>query len=382
MEGASGSSRSPGSPGGVARGGGGSWKSRRDHLAEPGGALRWLGRSQGPPGRCWPGAGRAEPGLWAPGSRLPSGGLRAAQEAGGAAWGDGCPGPPGAGGQAARRRQRPPGALAEVLKGQLPAKAQPGRAASGRGQTGQDTPGAETPGREWPGSCGARTAPRAAGDSSLNPEHNFALAEPGGADPSYFRRWLPRAPRGPSALEERAAPPTPGYSSAPGASPSAAGGPRADRRRRAEEPDTGWGGRPRGLFVPGRGSGCTARCLGPFATVSSAPSPAPLGPHLPQSLRPGWVLGLGLCVGGRGALSGKPREPRGRLLAALVSAVDPESPAYLSPPIRAPVGAGSRPPSMLHCPFRTPGGGAGVRGHALSLPPPLAWSRMQKANEC
>lgn len=179
MEGASGSSRSPGSPGGVARGGGGSWKSRRDHLAEPGGALRWLGRSQGPPGRCWPGAGRAEPGLWAPGSRLPSGGLRAAQEAGGAAWGDGCPGPPGAGGQAARRRQRPPGALAEVLKGQLPAKAQPGRAASGRGQTGQDAPGAETPGRERPGSCGARTAPRAAGDSSLNPEHNFALAEPG-----------------------------------------------------------------------------------------------------------------------------------------------------------------------------------------------------------
>lgn len=207
MEGASGSSRSPGSPGGVARGGGGSWKSRRDHLAEPGGALRWLGRSQGPPGRCWPGAGRAEPGLWAPGSRLPSGGLRAAQEAGGAAWGDGCPGSPGAGGQAARRRQRPPGALAEVLKGQLPAKAQPGRAASGRGQTGQDAPGAETPGRERPGSCGARTAPRAAGDSSLNPEHNFALAEPGGADPSYFRRWLPRAPRGPSALEERAAPP-------------------------------------------------------------------------------------------------------------------------------------------------------------------------------
>lgn len=183
-------------------------------------------------------------------------------------------------------------------------------------------------------------------------------------------------------LPWRREPPPQGYSSAPGASPSAAAGPRADRRRRAEEPDTGWGGRPRGLFVPGRGSGCTARCLGPFATVSSAPSPAPLGPHLPQSLRPGWVLGLGLCVGGRGALSGKPREPRGRLLAALVSAVDPESPAYLSPPIRAPVGAGSRPPSMLHCPFRTPGGGAGVRGHALSLPPPLAWSRMQKANEC
>lgn len=209
MEGASGSSRSPGSPGGVARGGGGSWKSRRDHLAEPGGALRWLERSQGPPGRCWPGAGRAEPGLWAPGSRLPSGGLGQGQcrKLGVRRGGDGCPGPPGAGGQAARRRQRPPGALAEVLKGQLPAKAQPGRAASGRGQTGQDAPGAETPGRERPGSCGARTAPRAAGDSSLNPEHNFALAEPGGADPSYFRLWLPRAPRGPSALEERAAPP-------------------------------------------------------------------------------------------------------------------------------------------------------------------------------
>lgn len=50
---------------------------------------------------------------------------------------------------------------------------------TGANRAGRSGSRAETPGRERPGSCGARTAPRAAGDSSLNPEHNFALAEPG-----------------------------------------------------------------------------------------------------------------------------------------------------------------------------------------------------------
>lgn len=81
MEGASGSSRGPSSPGGVARGGGGSWSSQRNHLAESGRSPA-VAQTVAGTARSVLVAGR-EGGarLWATGSRLSPQGRRAAGEA-------------------------------------------------------------------------------------------------------------------------------------------------------------------------------------------------------------------------------------------------------------------------------------------------------------
>lgn len=75
--------------------------------------------------------------------------------------------------------------------------------------------GANRAGRAGSRDPGAGTArllrsqdrPEGGGRLKSEPRAQLRAGRAGGADPSYFRRWLPRAPRGPSALEERAAPP-------------------------------------------------------------------------------------------------------------------------------------------------------------------------------
>lgn len=74
--------------------------------------------------------------------------------------------------------------------------------------------GANRAGRAGSRDPGAGTArllrsqdrPEGGGRLKSEPRAQLRAGRAGGADPSYFRLWLPRAPRGPSALEERAPP--------------------------------------------------------------------------------------------------------------------------------------------------------------------------------
>lgn len=200
MEGASGSSRGPSSPGGVARGGGGSWSSQRNHLAEHGWSPA-VAQSVAGAARSVLVVGReGGAGLWATGSRLSPQGRRVAGEAGeygfrGTAPQD-CREPEG---EAARQQlAHPPRSARRSAERTAPREwgASRRREESEAGQSGkQERPRSRRPrdrSLKQPGSWGARAAQRAAGDSSLNPENNFELVgvEVGDVDLSYFRLWL------------------------------------------------------------------------------------------------------------------------------------------------------------------------------------------------
>lgn len=150
-----------------------------------------------------------------------------------------------------------------------------------------------------PSSWGVRTAPRAMGDSSLNPENNFELGWGWGSRSKLLSESL----TGPSSPQRRKPPPW-GTVRAPGVSQRSAGEEQRDQRG-GESLTTVWGWGTKGTICSQRrraGLGSTASRLGSLGRISFVPSPAPFCPLPWQSLRPGWVLRLALCVGG-GALS-------------------------------------------------------------------------------
>lgn len=121
---ARGSSRGPSSPGGVARGGSGSWNRRRNCFAEFGRSPA-VAQTVARTARSVLAAGReGGAGLWATGSGLSPRGRSAAREAAEYRFRrDSSPRLPGRWKRRLRGRCRdPPGALAVVLKGQLPAR--------------------------------------------------------------------------------------------------------------------------------------------------------------------------------------------------------------------------------------------------------------------
>lgn len=390
MEGAAGSSRSPSLPGGVARGGGGSWHSRRTHLtesAEPcsgsdGCRDRQVGAGLGPGGRS---RGCGQQG---PGSRLEASGQP--RKLGSAACGvEGAAAQdyPAQQGRLRGRGSARPGARRGAER-TAPREGRSRRWEGGeRGQLGGTRPGAETPGQKRPSSWGARTAPRAAGDSSLNPEHNFELAELGGADLSYFRLWLTRdpplpAPRGPLCPGGESRPPGLQFRL-----------PARVRGRREGGGQTEGGGQ-RNLTPGGGGEAKGTTCPRKRFGLHS-PLPGAVGnslfyalarltlPPPPAKFEARLGLGVGAMCWGEGCSRWQTKRDAGRVGlrgGSRVASVPVPSRAgeCKAPPICSSVGAGSLPPSILHCPFCTPsasppfrGCGVGVRGHAPSLPPPL-----------
>lgn len=334
---------------------------------------RQVGAGLGPGGRSR-GCGHQ-----GPGSRLEASGQR--RKLGGAAWGGRLPG-------TARRRRA--GCAAEAAPSRRARRGAertapqegPARARSERtGANRAGRAGSRDPGRERPGSCGARTAPRAAGDSSLNPEHNFALAQPRGADPSYFRLWLPRAPWGPLCPG--------GESPRPRVTVPL---PERVRARRQGRGQTEGGGQ-RNLTPVGVGG--QGDYLSPEEVRAARPDAwgrlqqSLLRPHPPRSAPtsrkvrgPAGSRGWGSVSGG-GVLSVANQESRGAGCWLRWSPRRTQSRQRTCPlPSALPWELVPDPLPCSTAPSAPQGVGRGVRGHALSLPPPLARSRMQKANEC
>ena len=248
---------------------------------------------------------------------------------------------------------------------------------------------------------GSQDCPEGNGRLESEPREQLPSRSGGGGDLDLS--YLTGSPPGPSSPRRRKPPPW-ATVQAPGVSQRAAEREQTDQRWKGKEPKRLLGWRTKGTICPqrrSRGVGSTASCLGSFARISSMPSPAPLCPLPQQSLRPRWVLGLELCVGGRGALSGQPIA-WAELPAPLVC-VGPGTqrgaPGFPFPLLRgtqsphhfcSSAGAGALPPSILHCPFPSPvllpssdmgRGGVGVDRQPLSLPLLLVEGG-KKANEC
>ena len=232
-------------------------------------------------------------------------------------------GRPGAGkGGCAAAAGTLPGALAAVLKGQLPARRREPRregvkpAPTGRARWARDP---ETSGQNRsPGQPGSREAgpPRGRGRLKSEPRELRAHGVGDGVRRYKLLQAVVNLEASGALLpqEEGAAPEG---LKAPGVSQRAPGGGRTGRRGRRGKPKTWIGGeRPRGLFVLGGGAAevwpAHVLYLGSLVTVPSKTLAGPILPPPPSKFDTWLGLGVGaLCVGG-GALSVANEELHGR----------------------------------------------------------------------